>query len=210
MHIGMRPTRFPQRERGAALVIGLIIMVLLTLLGLTTMRTSSLEIRMAGHSADRNMAMQSAEAALRAAELYLSGAVIGPFSTNNTACTNGLCLPHLTDTGTCHAPCKPWWELSATWSNGSGNYRVYPGTMNDMHVNQLPRYIIENTSGSVSCDNRTGNCQWNAKMAGKSVKAGGVISDTGMYRITARGVGGQTDLFGNPVTVVLLQSTFQR
>jgi type IV pilus assembly protein PilX len=211
MHIAHPPghSRLARRQQGAVLVIGLIILVLLTLIGITTMRTTALEERMASHSTDRNMAMQSAEAAMRAAESYINGAVIGPF--NNS---NGLYSPRLPNPTTCPGLCKPWWELSTTWSN-SANYRVYPGTMTNMPVSQLPRFIIEDVSASVSCTTSglgtpVPNCQWQQTTTGKSVKDGGQIVDTGLYRVTARGVGGQTDAAGNPVTVVMLQSTFRR
>ncbi len=199
----------PRRQQGATLIIGLIIVVLLTLLGVTTMRTTSLEERMAGHSADRNMALQSAEAALRAAERYLNGAVIGPFDN-----TNGLYMPRLPHRSTCPNPCRPWWVLPATWSNNA-NYRAYPGTMNNMPVSQIPRFIIEDVSSAARCTisglgTPVPNCVWTKLVAGQSAKDGATLLDTGVYRVTARGVGGQTDAAGNPVTVVLLQSTFRR
>jgi Tfp pilus assembly protein PilX len=51
-----------------ALIISLILLLLLTLISVSAMKTSSLEERMAGNDRDRNMAFQEAEAALRAGE----------------------------------------------------------------------------------------------------------------------------------------------
>ncbi|MBK9217169.1 MAG: hypothetical protein IPL70_01255 [Uliginosibacterium sp.] len=55
------------RQSGAALVVGLVVLVLLTLLGIAAMRTSALEERMAGNLRESNIAFQSAEGALREA-----------------------------------------------------------------------------------------------------------------------------------------------
>ncbi|MDP5240137.1 PilX N-terminal domain-containing pilus assembly protein [Uliginosibacterium sp. 31-16] len=58
---------YQRKERGAALLVGLIVLLLLTMLGITAMRTSTLEERMAGNMRDSNIAFQSAEGALREA-----------------------------------------------------------------------------------------------------------------------------------------------
>src|SRR3989339_13461 len=127
----MRATHFNyprpqlQRQSGAALVIGLIILVLVTLLGVTAMRTTSLEERMAGQSRDSGLAFQAAEAALRQAELYLNGAVVGPFVSQMPSAT-GLYLPRIAGVagfgepytggsdGNCNTAdtvCKTWAEV---------------------------------------------------------------------------------------------------
>jgi type IV pilus assembly protein PilX len=61
----------PRAERGSALAIALIFLLLMTLLGVSAMRSSNLQERMAGNLRDRNMAFQSAEAGLRAGETWL-------------------------------------------------------------------------------------------------------------------------------------------
>lgn len=53
------------RQKGSALIIGLIIVLMMTLLGITTLRTTALQERMAGNERDLNVAFQSAEAGLR-------------------------------------------------------------------------------------------------------------------------------------------------
>lgn len=54
-----------RRQQGSALIIGLIIVLMMTLLGITTLRTTVLQERMAGNERDMNVAFQAAEAALR-------------------------------------------------------------------------------------------------------------------------------------------------
>lgn len=60
-----------RREGGMALIVGLIMLLSLTLLGLAAIQNTSLEERMAGNLRSENMALQSAEAALRGGESWL-------------------------------------------------------------------------------------------------------------------------------------------
>jgi len=55
-------------ERGAVLLVSLAMLLLLTVIGLAGMRMVQLEERMAGNLRDRQMAFQTAEAALREGE----------------------------------------------------------------------------------------------------------------------------------------------
>lgn len=65
---GMHQVGNRRRQSGAVLVIGLIILVVLTLLGVQSMRTNVAQERMASNMRDRNVAFQAAEAALREGE----------------------------------------------------------------------------------------------------------------------------------------------
>ena len=53
-----------QKQRGAALVIGLMMLVALTLIGVTTMGMSTMELRMASNAQNKSNAFQAAEAGL--------------------------------------------------------------------------------------------------------------------------------------------------
>lgn len=57
-----------KNQTGAALIISMIILVLMTLLGLSSIRTSSLEEKMTANLRDQELAFQAAEIALRDAE----------------------------------------------------------------------------------------------------------------------------------------------
>ena len=57
-----------QRQSGAVLAISLIMLLLLTLIGITAAQVTGLEEKMAGNLRDRNLAFQAAETALRAGE----------------------------------------------------------------------------------------------------------------------------------------------
>jgi type IV pilus assembly protein PilX len=58
-------------ERGVSLVVALLFMVIIAMLGIAISNVSVMEERMAGNTRSRDLAFQSAEAALRAAELRL-------------------------------------------------------------------------------------------------------------------------------------------
>jgi type IV pilus assembly protein PilX len=60
-----------KRESGAALIVALIFLLLMTLVSTSSMRTSTMQERMAGNQRDWNLAFQAAEATLRVAEDYL-------------------------------------------------------------------------------------------------------------------------------------------
>lgn len=55
-------------QRGAVLIVGLIMLLLITMIGVTAMQVTTQQERMAGNLRDRNIAFQAAEMALRAGE----------------------------------------------------------------------------------------------------------------------------------------------
>jgi hypothetical protein len=54
-----------KRQKGAALVVGLVLMMVLTILAVSTMRTATLELLMAGNAQYKAKAFQLAETGLR-------------------------------------------------------------------------------------------------------------------------------------------------
>lgn len=67
----MKLQNFPNahaRERGAVLVVALLMLLVMTVLGVTAMQMSRMEERMAGNSRDINLAFQGGEAGLRNGE----------------------------------------------------------------------------------------------------------------------------------------------
>lgn len=79
-------------QQGAALVVTLILLLVLTVLGITAVRTTFLEERMARHAMDRTIAMESAEAALREAELWLDSQVNLPHEEECGDAGSGNCV----------------------------------------------------------------------------------------------------------------------
>lgn len=192
--------RSPASQRGAVLFVALIVLILLTLLGISNMQTGILEERMTGAFNDRNnLAFESAELALRDAEDKLNNVTLGtvnasqglhslyplganpsfwltaPVSASNPACSSISTVTSFNWSQTGTSACSSIQLASA---------RKLPGTA------EAPRYVVEELA--------------NVPKAGSSLKAGVAKESTKVYRITARGVGAQ------PTTVVILQSTFKR
>ncbi|MDP9084393.1 MAG: PilX N-terminal domain-containing pilus assembly protein [Pseudomonadota bacterium] len=74
------------RQSGVVLFIALILLVILSLIGVTAARLQTVEERMARNESNHQLAIQAAEAALRSAE----GGLLSGIYTNFTANTNGL------------------------------------------------------------------------------------------------------------------------
>lgn len=143
-------TRFRKTEGGFVLVTALMFLVALTVLGMSIMGTNTLEERLAGYFRDRQLAFESAEAALREAErdlLYGTRSISGEMGFVAGCSSDGLCLP-----ATDGSPV--WVDLQdandSGWMKGTGSSKsVKYGTFSKPasaalpHVAQQPRYVIE-------------------------------------------------------------------
>lgn len=179
----------PGRQRGVVLAVALIMLVILTLLGVSAMQVTSLEERMTGNARDRNLAFQSAEAALREGERQLDvpDADLPTFDDTDgfyTAPDAGD-LPVWVD----HTGADP--DSATFWTT---NGRPYGGPDGDASVDSVgaqPRYIVEELPYVPG--------------VGDSFEAGLPQEQLpSYYRVTARATGG-TD-----TAVVVVQSTYRR
>ena len=71
-----------KQQSGAALIVSLILLIVLTVLSIAAMQGTTMQERMAGNYRDTNQAFQAAEAALRAGESELLADVVGPFNSS--------------------------------------------------------------------------------------------------------------------------------
>jgi type IV pilus assembly protein PilX len=112
------PTVRMAKQRGVSLTIVLILLLIMTLLGLASMRGALLQERMTSSQYDRSLGFQAAETALREAEALLQpGPPAFPAATV-AACSAGLCAAPL------DGSIDRWDPTQATaWRNvaGSGN-----------------------------------------------------------------------------------------
>lgn len=120
-----------RRQTGMALITGLIFMVVLTLLALAAMRTTTLEERMSGNARDRDLAFQSAEAALRAGEQVVSGATLPAFALG-TPLTPRIDAATLTS----------YWQNTHDWVAQSTAAWQPTGT------SAAPQYVVEDMGAS--------------------------------------------------------------
>lgn len=144
-------TRCKTRQQGAALITGLIFMVVLTLMAVTAARMAGLEERMSGNMRDRSLAVQAAELALRDAEQDIRGGagvtrnpVISGITNFVSACTNGLCYNGIQGNAN-----GTDWNITPAWSTVSMTaapsvaYGTNTGAANILGLSAQPRYIIE-------------------------------------------------------------------
>jgi len=151
-------------QQGAVLVISLILLLILTLLGVTSMSSSNLEEKMAGNLRDKEIAFQSAEAALREAERIIESTTLTAF---DCSCTDGLC--NCKD-GDC---VKYWTDATLDVWNTAGRYEEYSTTFAE--TTSKAKYIIEFMNFITP--------------AGSAIAYVPTIGDPQMYRITAIGTG---------------------
>ena len=118
--------RHPVRQRGAALFVVLMLLLVMTLLGLASLRGAMLEERMSANLYDRGLMFQAAESALREGEAVASTKKPSQFT---DACTSGLCAepnPSNADTYT-----DRWLLANPPYVNGTavtaGSLSVTPG-----------------------------------------------------------------------------------
>lgn len=69
---------YPDQQQGAALAVSLIILTLMTVIGITAVKSSVIENRIATNMYDKQMSFEAAEAALRDAEAWLTAQESSP------------------------------------------------------------------------------------------------------------------------------------
>lgn len=142
------------RPRGAALIIALVLLVVITLVGVASLRGVVLEEKMAANHFDRSLAFQAAEAGLRAGEalaLAQSQAVPAhPLAASLSVPTSATQCSSSCNSGVCAPPgqyCHERWNRSdfTGWVNVTGvNLTAQAGG--------APQYFIEFLGSNFPCD----------------------------------------------------------
>lgn len=172
-------------QRGVALPMGLVILVVMMLIGVAAIQSTTLDEKMAGNETDRNRAFQAAEAALRDAERdFTSGgrdlSGLSAFSPDCGASTTASDA----DDGLCYngpaGYATPIWTTASMTGAPSVQYGRFTGAAGISGVSAQPRYLIQGLR--------------------QNVPGSGTVF---YYRITARAQG------ASPNTVVWLQTVFK-
>lgn len=171
------------RQRGVALFISLVLLLVLTIIGVSAVQTTALETRMARNDHDLLLAFQAAESALRDGENFIEGVLTTAVFT--PAGNDGLwARPEFGDTDR--------WLDGAIWSgNGSVEAPTDPGAV----VAAAPRYFIEHMASVLREENAYQLNDPYAFSAADRIE---------IFRVTALGTG------GSDRARVLLQSTYGR
>lgn len=131
-----RTTALPQRQAGVALVVALILLVIMTLVGLSALRTVTLEERMTAQTFDRSLSFQAAEAALREAEILVETTVPTPAAL--AACVAGVCgAPAANATMRWADATFTGWQNATVVANGP--------------ISITPQYIVEYLGNTFPC-----------------------------------------------------------
>lgn len=159
---------YNQHQRGAALVVSLIILVAMTMLGITSMKSSTTELTMSGNLRESALSFQAAEAGLRTAETIVTTSISPAMfddSTDSLLSINTADPDYLNDT---------------TWVNTTHIPISLAG------INTNPQYIIK----YLGKWDQNPNARVEENFGGYGAQITGRIVSN--FRITSRG-SGQTD-----------------
>jgi type IV pilus assembly protein PilX len=183
----IRLSRHIQSSRGAALITALMILLVLTIIGISALRTSSLQETIVGNLRDQDLAFQAAESAIIDAEDKLDKFINPPQA--NSSGTKGIYTRDSSTVG----------GLNYNWANSAANTSIWDndvatefGVKNTKEISEVnadPMYVIqEEIFAPNDLDPET--------------RAQGLGRFT--YKITSRGEG-KAD-----TTVTLVQETFAK
>jgi type IV pilus assembly protein PilX len=178
-----------EQQRGVALVVALILLVVATLIGLAASRGTLLQERMSSNSFDRSLAFQRAESALRAAEeaITADGDIVDLNGVDCSIAACPSCPANAFNTGA-----TPVWtdvpekyDVNSDLTPGSPQYQVqYIGTGRSESALDTGANADANNYGTAS-----------------------LPDNVAFYRVTARS-SAPADLGGR--SIVVLQTTVQR
>ena len=169
-----------KQQQGAVLAVSLIMLLLLTMVGITGMQTTSLEEKMAGNTNNLNLSFESSETALRIGETFLNG--LTTHVTGTATCT-APCQDHIYTLGTIDPMVVSNWVPTAMTDLPAGTLPTGPGG-----VAAQPMYYLEYE-----------------QFMPYSLNIGmGGITGRVMYRVSAHGIG------GNNLATTTLQTQFTK
>ena len=182
--------RFPARQKGATLVIALLVLVLIMMIGIAAISTSNTQYKLAGNLQFEDSAINNAEAAVTAAEQWLStgtnyasaafaggGPTVSPDPGSAGATPQLYPLTTVTAIRTAR-DVKPF---SLTWADANSRcVGTFAGTVCDPTLgNTNQRYFIELMS-------RNNRLQGSSQVVGGRTSSG--CNQVNTYQITGHGV----------------------
>lgn len=176
----------PRHARGAALIVSLILLVLITLVGVASLRNVVLEERMSANYFDRSLAFQAAEAGLRAGEAVaeaqaaatprhaqaLALGVPVDASQCSSTCSGGLCAPpsyYDSATNETVTVCEGRWLM-----NDFDGWVEATGVTLTTQAGNKPEYFVEFLGNTFPCNPNDVSSP----------------KDCARYRVTSRSKGG--------------------
>ncbi len=118
MHPSFHTTRGARRQRGAILVSALLMLLVLTVIGVSVMQITRMQERMAGNTRDLNLAFQGAEAGLRDAETFLWD------TPTIVACTDVDCVRPRDTLPVLNSQTANWWDAQSQEYGEDGEQEI--------------------------------------------------------------------------------------
>lgn len=166
------------------MVVSLLLLLIMTVLALGASQATRMQERMAGNARDHDLALQSAEAGLRAGERLIAAMGAAP-----TPCSSGHCQVYELGVPDSASPTALPFRANSWWATSAWPYDTTNLIQGAAMAKQDPDYLIE---------------QLEEVPDSLSVPPTGPPPSRMHYRITSRGVGG-TD-----ASAVVIQSTWSR
>ncbi len=185
-----------RRQKGITLIVGLILLLVMTMLGLTAVQVTTQQERMAGNLRDRNIAFQAAESALREGESALENQCVIVFNgkgafdveANSVEANREGALAFIASAAT-----EQWTEHNSFPFDSFDDACTEPKTHSAFfQAVAAPRFFLERQP----------------PVGGASLEVG-VSKDIQVTKVTSRGVGASRGDDGSEVAVVVLQSSFK-
>lgn len=175
-----------RQQRGVALVVALLLLVVISLVGLAAVRGTIMQQKMAANLYDREMAFQSAEAAIRVAAARIASNP-GDIARN---CQAGgvVCPANPFDDATLPA------GKIITVASGSASDQFQGSQL----AASQPQYVVENLGNWYDPVSDTG---YNQSANSHNYGAQGLSTTAVYYRVTARSA--DPDVVGNRAVVIL-------
>jgi len=183
MHTRMMKVQTGKNQQGVVLLVGLIMLLLMTVVGLAAIRGSNLQETMAGNMRERQVAFQVAEAGLRAGETFIQQQNLEAMAFNGTVVSwqlpdmnqpanqNNLGLPRISD----------W--VDANWVARANDA---PIDLGDMNTGGPPQYLVEKLDIPAQA-------QAGAEGSGIGVGSLEQMQAPEVYRLTSRGLSASTN-----------------
>ena len=193
------------KQQGAALAVGLILLLIITLMGYTGMKGTMLQEKMAAGLHNRSLANAGANSALRAGEDYLYNLVENTNGVIPEGTPNGVLqgiYSRLMDSSDPASDLNPvlvnFKKRNWTHSNGVAHAFDFTAVNNNGALYQSPEYIIEEIAGITGALDNTQS--WGNVGGG----SGGGSAGTNLrnYLITGK------SMSGDGKTISLVQSTY--
>jgi Tfp pilus assembly protein PilX len=195
------------KQQGAALAVGLILLLIITLMGYTGMKGTMLQEKMAAGLHNRSLANAGANSALRSGEDYLYNLVENTNGVIPEGTPNGILqgiYSRLTDTSDPSSALNPilvnFKKRNWTHSNGVAHAYDFTSVNNNGALYQSPEYIIEEIAGISGGGTGLGTQIWGTVTGGAS--GGSAGANLRNYLITGK------SMSGDGKTISVVQSTY--